>query len=592
MNTFAESGLKKELLDAISDLGFLTPTPIQQKAITVLLETQNDLIALAQTGTGKTAAFSLPILHKIERNVDSIQALILAPTRELCLQITSDIENYTKYLPGISNLAVYGGTSITNQIKDLRQGVQIVIGTPGRTLDLINRGRLKIDNIKWLVLDEADEMLSMGFKDDLDAILSTTPKEKQVLLFSATMPREIRRIATDYMKSPVEIQAERVNMSNAMILHKYYMVQAKDRYLALKRLVDVHPNIYGIVFCRTKIETQEVADKLGKDGYNADALHGDLSQAQRDYVMNRFRTRQLQLLVATDVAARGLDVADLSHVIHYNLPDDPEVYIHRSGRTGRAGKTGESISIVHSKEAGRIRLLEKKISKPIERAMVPTGKEICGKQLLNLIAKVKEVEVDEDQIAPFMPDIMDSVKDMSFEELVKHFVSVEFNRFLAYYKDAEDINLSSRTSQTRDRDDRRKGDSSGPLTYPSSGGSKYTRFFVNHGTRTGLNPKALINLINEHMPDVSVGIGKIEIQNTVSFFEVDSKYEQDLTNAFKQTPYRGLNVYPDKKGGEGDFSSGGSERGGQRGKKPYGGESKGGGKGYRSDRGPRNRKKK
>ena len=574
MNTFAESGLKTELLDAISDLGFETPTPIQKKAIDVLVNSEDDLIALAQTGTGKTAAFSLPILHHLDVSEVKIQALILAPTRELGLQIAKDIESYTKYLPKIKSLAVYGGSNISAQIKELNKGVHIVIGTPGRTLDLINRKKLKIDSIKWLVLDEADEMLSMGFKDDLDAILDSTPKEKQVLLFSATMPKEIRRIASEYMTSPKEVESERVNMANSMIKHKYFMVSARDRYLALKRLVDVHPTIYGIVFCRTRMETQEVADKLGKDGYSADAIHGDLSQAQRDYVMGRFRTKQIQILVATDVAARGLDVANLTHVINYNLPDDPEVYIHRSGRTGRAGNTGESIIIIHSRERNKIRYLEKKIGKPIEVAKIPTGKEICGVQLFSLIERVKNIEVNEDQISEFMPKIMELVADMDHEELIKKFVSVEFNRFLEYYSGAGDINV---TQGSRERD-RSKGNSE----------SGYTKYFVNHGTKTGLNPKALINLINEHYPEKKIDIGRIDIQKTVSFFEVDSQYENDLTKAFKNTSYRGLQIYPDRK----PVSSGGDggdrrrdDRGGDRSRRKFGGSESGGKR--RGDRGGR-----
>jgi ATP-dependent RNA helicase DeaD len=539
MNTFAESGLKPEILKALADLGFEKPTPIQAQTLNFIVNSDTDLVALAQTGTGKTAAFSLPLLHKLSDKERDVQILILAPTRELCLQIANDIKSYTKYMPGIKSLAVYGGANIMTQIAGLKDKPQIVVGTPGRTLDLINRKKLIVDSIRTLVLDEADEMLSMGFKDELDSILADTPSTKQVLLFSATMPSEIRHIASKYMNSPKEVSAGRENKSNEMITHFYYLVSAKDRYNALKRIADVNPDIYAIIFCRTKAETQEIADKLGHDGYNADALHGDLSQAQRDYVMNRFRKRQLQMLVATDVAARGLDVTELTHVINYNLPDDPEVYIHRSGRTGRAGKTGESVSILHSKEMGKIKQLEKKIGKPIELAKVPTGKEICQTQLLNLIEKVKDVEIVEDKIKPFLPAIMESIENIDHVTLIKKFVLVEFNRFLNYYKDAIDINVSGSGSRERG----------------SGGNSKFTKFFMNHGSQSKITPGILINLINEHLPDQSVEIGRIDIKKTVSLFEVDSSLAETVTAAFKRTNYKGLVVRPDLEG-----DSGGSPR--------------------------------
>ncbi|MBK8700701.1 MAG: DEAD/DEAH box helicase [Saprospiraceae bacterium] len=552
MNSFETSGLKPELLSALKDLGFVTPTPIQQQTLSLLLESKRDLIALAQTGTGKTAAFSLPMLQSLTGKENEIRVLILAPTRELCLQIANDIKSYTKYLPGIKSVAVYGGANIMTQISALRDGVQIVIGTPGRTLDLIKRNKLKVDKIETLVLDEADEMLSMGFKDELDAILAGTPEDKQVLLFSATMPDEIRHIASRYMHNPQEVSAGKANKGNEMITHYYYVVSAKDRYNALKRIADVNPDIYGIIFCRTKAETQEIADKLGHDGYNADALHGDLSQAQRDYVMNRFRKRQLQMLVATDVAARGLDVNDLSHVINYNLPDDPEVYIHRSGRTGRAGKTGESVSIVHSKEMGKIRQLERKIGKSIDLARVPTGKEICEVQLLNLITKVKEVEINEDRIKPFLPAIMDSIANIDHIDLIKKFVLVEFNRFIDYYKDAVDINVVDKSSREA-----------------RASGSGFVKFFMNHGSQSKITPGILINLINEHLPDQSIDIGKIDIHKSMTLFEVDAKYKDMLVEAFKRTNYKGLIVRPDQAAGPGferSFnreSSGGRRYGGK-----------------------------
>jgi ATP-dependent RNA helicase DeaD len=554
--TFATSGLKPEILSALDDLGFVTPTPIQQQTLSLIIDSDDDLIALAQTGTGKTAAFSLPLLQKLTGQERDIKILILAPTRELCLQISNDIKSYTKYLPGVRTVAVYGGASITTQIAELRNNVQIVVGTPGRTLDLINKKKLKIEAIQTLVLDEADEMLSMGFKDELDDILSGTPADKQVLLFSATMPDEIRRIAGKYMTKPREVSAGRENKSNENITHFYYQVSAKDRYSALKRIADINPDIYSIIFCRTKAETQEIADKLGHDGYNADALHGDLSQAQRDYVMNRFRKRQLQMLVATDVAARGLDVTDLTHVINFNLPDDPEVYIHRSGRTGRAGKKGESVSIVHSKEMFKIKQLERKIGKPIDHASVPTGKDICRTQLLNLIDKVKEVEINEERIEPFIPAILERIEDIDHVLLIKKFVSVEFNRFLEYYKDAVDINVHERS--------RRDGD---------TGNSKFVRFFMNHGSQSRITPGTLIELINEHIPQKNVELGKIEIKKAISLFEI-AREDQDLVlDSFKKTNYKGLVVRLDienpENGGGGSFgrSGGGSSR------SRYGGES-------------------
>ncbi len=572
MDTFSSSGLKKDILSALDDLGFVSPTPIQKQTLGLLLESKDDLIALAQTGTGKTAAFSLPLLNKLTGAERETRILILAPTRELCLQIANDIKSYTKYLPGIRSLAVYGGAAITNQINELKDNPQIVIGTPGRTLDLIKRNKLKVGSIETLVLDEADEMLSMGFKDELDEILAGTPEDKQVLLFSATMPTEIRRIASKYMTNPKEVSAGRENKSNEMITHFYYLVNARDRYNALKRVADVNPDIYSIIFCRTKAETQEIADKLGQDGYNADALHGDLSQAQRDYVMGRFRKKQLQMLVATDVAARGLDVTELTHVINYNLPDDPEVYIHRSGRTGRAGKTGESVSIIHSKEIGKIRLLEKKIGKSIDQAKVPTGKEICSTQLLNLIAKVKDVEIDEERIKAYLPAIMESIADIDHTDLIKKFVLVEFNRFLDYYKDAVDINASSdRGSRSKDL---------------LSGGGKYTKFFMNHGSASKITPGTLIGLINEHVTGKSIDIGKIEIKKSISLFDVETQYADMLIDAFKNTNYKGLVVRPDTEGSGGD--SGGSRRsyGGDGGGRSYGGGDRGGRSGG-GDRGGR-----
>jgi len=437
--TFTEMGLNPDILHAISDLNFITPTPIQEKTIPVILQQNNDVIGLAQTGTGKTAAFGLPILQKTDFQVSEIQSLILCPTRELCLQITSDMVNFSKYTSAFKTTALYGGASITVQIKNLRDKPHMVVGTPGRVLDMIRRKALKINNIRYLVLDEADEMLNMGFKDDLDAILETTPAEKRTFLFSATMPQEIREIAVRYMHKPAEITIGKRNAGAENVFHQFYLVNPHDRYEALKRVVDYNPDIYGIIFCRTRNETKEVADKLMLEGYNADTLHGDLSQAQRDYVMNRFRLKHIQLLVATDVAARGLDVNDLTHIINYNLPDDLEVYTHRSGRTGRAGKDGISVSIITKRELSKISSLEKSTGKKFEKKQIPSGNDICEKQLFSLIDKVEEVEVDETQIAKYLPVIFKKLAWLDREQLIKQFVSIEFNRFLTYYKDASDL---------------------------------------------------------------------------------------------------------------------------------------------------------
>jgi ATP-dependent RNA helicase DeaD len=574
MITFKELGLRDEILKVLEEIGFETPTPIQEQTINLLINSDKDLIGLAQTGTGKTAAFSLPILNNIVASNNVVQAIILCPTRELCLQIERDITTFSKYLPKITSLAVYGGTSITNQINALKHdNIQIVVGTPGRTLDLINRKRLDISNIKWLILDEADEMLSMGFKDELDAILANAPaEEKQTLLFSATMPKEIKRIANKYMTNADEVSAGQVNVSNKNILHKYFIVNARDRYVALKRLADFYPGIYSIVFCRTKAETQDVANKLAHDGYNADALHGDLSQAQRDYVMNRFRKKQLQMLVATDVAARGLDVENITHVINYNLPDDPEVYIHRSGRTGRAGKEGVCYSLIHSREMGKIRVLERKIGKEVERELVPSGKEICAAQLWNLIDKVKTVEVNEKQIEAFLPEIYERLEEIDHKELIKRFVSVEFNRFLEYYQGAVDINITKTVRDRGDKNDRSES--------RGSGDSKFTKFSINHGKKSKLTPKMLIGLINEHTEGHSIDIGRIDIQFTESFFDIDSQYTDVLIKAFKESPYEDLKVEV-AKGGGGSSSFGGERRGGSGGR---GGERRGGGE-RRSRRG-------
>jgi len=517
MTTFEQMELNDSILRAVTDLGFLSPTAIQAQAIPQILESEKDLIALAQTGTGKTAAFGLPILQQLDSNSEQVQAIILCPTRELCLQISKDLESYSKYLDNAFVLAVYGGADIKKQIDGLKRKPQIVVGTPGRTMDLIKRGMLKINQVNFVVLDEADEMLNMGFREDIDEILEKTGPEKQTLLFSATMPSEIRRITKAYMKNPLEISIGKSNEASVDVEHHYYMVRAADRYAALKRIADFNPDIYAIVFCRTRRETKDIADSLIQDGYNADALHGDLSQAQRDTVMEKFRRKNLQLLVATDVAARGIDVNELTHVINYNLPDDPEAYVHRSGRTGRAGHKGISIIIAHSREGKKIRELEKLIHKKIERKPVPSGEEIVEKRLFASIDKIENTVVDDLQIEPYMATITKKLEWMDRDELLKRIVATEFNTFLNYYKNTKDLN------STEDRDRKSSGE----------GKRNYTRFFISIGQKQKLKAPQLIGLINDVTQTRDIKIGEIEILRNFSFFEADSKYEELILKSFK-----------------------------------------------------------
>lgn len=520
MTTFTELALKPEILHAITEMGFANPTPVQAKAIPMILEQPGDLIALAQTGTGKTAAFGLPIINEIEAKDNAIQSLVLCPTRELCVQIAKELSNFSKYIDGFTVTAVYGGANIQPQIQSLKKGTHIVVGTPGRTLDLIKRRALRLENVDWLVLDEADEMLNMGFQEDLDEILSTTPKEKNTLLFSATMPFSIEKITKKYMDKPRKIEMAKRNSGADDVNHVYYMVVAKHRYQALKRIVDAHPQIYSIIFCRTRQETKDIADKLIKDGYNADSLHGDLSQVQRDLVMNKFRNRNIQLLVATDVAARGLDVTDLTHVINYNLPDDLEAYVHRSGRTGRAGKKGTSVAIVHSREGGRIRNLEKMLNKKFEKALVPSGQDVCEVRLYSLIDKVEKTVVEEDMIAPYMEAINSKLDSLSREDLVKRFVSVEFNRFLDYYKDAQDINMTEDSKRIKNKRGSAASD------------ENMSRMFINLGGVDRLNPTKLIGLINDVTGKRDIEIGKIDIMKKFSFFDADNAAVDLLVKSF------------------------------------------------------------
>jgi len=459
---------------------------------------------------------------------NKVQTIVLCPTRELCMQITGDMEKYSKYVRGFKTVAVYGGADIRNQIKALKSGCQVVVGTPGRVMDLINREVLKLAFIKWLVLDEADEMLNMGFKDDLDVILAETPKEKRTFLFSATMPGEIAAIARKYMNKPEEISVGNRSQGADNVRHEFYTVHAKDRYSALKRIADIYPSIYGIVFCRTRAITKEVADKLMNDGYNADALHGDLSQAQRDFVMNRFRIKQLQLLVATDVAARGLDVNDLTHIINYDLPDDNEVYIHRTGRTARAGKSGVAISIIHSRETKKIRDIEHMLNKRFEQKKVPTGVEICEKQLFNLVDRVEKVAVDEAQIEQYLPVILKKLDWLSREDLIKHFVSEEFNRILAYYKNTPDLNVA----HPEDDRDRKRGAPKG----------QFMTLQINAGYKDGLNPPRLIGLINEQTRNRNIAVGRIEIGQRSSYFEIEKQSWEEVLKAFQDAKFEGIKV--------------------------------------------------
>lgn len=527
MNTFKEALLKPEILKALEDLNFTKPTPIQSKVLEEVIDAQRDVIALAQTGTGKTAAFSLPILNNINDHDQEVKALILSPTRELALQISNDIYDLAKHMKYVNNLVVYGGSSISQQIRDLKKKPQIVVGTPGRTKDLINRGKLKLEDVKWLVLDEADEMLSMGFKDDLDFILSKIGKQRTILLFSATLPNEIKKITKKYLNDPIELVVGNRNEGAKNVEHRYLMVKKSDKYQALKRLLDLNPNIYSIVFCRTKAETNKIASKLSKDGYNADTLNGDLTQSQRDHVMNKFREKQLQILVATDVAARGLDVNNLTHVINYKLPDEKEAYVHRSGRTGRAGNLGLSYSIIEPNEEGKLRSIQKVLGKKIEKEDVPSGKDVCNSQLYGYIEKLAETPINENEIKSYVPDITNRLKDISKEDLIKKLVSLEFKNFLNYYSESYDINVKSNGKASRK-------DSKGRRDNPD-----YTRFFINIGSRDKLNKRNLIDLVNKIMPIKNVDIGDIEILKSFSFIEIEKEHTNTALKAFDHTRYKG-----------------------------------------------------
>ena len=562
--TFKELGLSEDILKAITELGFEKPMPIQEKVIPILLEKNVDIVGLAQTGTGKTAAFGLPIIHQVDVRVKKPQVLILSPTRELCMQIAKDLTNYSKYVDGLRVLAVYGGANIVGQLNELKRGVQVIVATPGRLKDLMSRKAANLSNVFRVVLDEADEMLNMGFLDDINDILSGIPEDRNTMLFSATMPKEIQRIANKYMTDPVEIVAGTRGAGAENVKHLLYTVHAKDKYHALKRLADFYPEIYGIVFCRTRRETQEIADKLIQDGYNADSLHGDLSQPQRDYVMQKFRIRNIRLLVATDVAARGLDVNDLTHVIHYSLPDEKEVYTHRSGRTGRIGKDGISIAITHLREKYAVTQIEKLLGIKFIRSTMPTGREICEKQLFALIDKMENVEIDHSQIDTYLPVIYKKLEWLDKEELIKHFVSLEFNRFLDYYRDADDLSEPKDDRggrggrRDRDRGERgsrrergergernerggdrrsRQRDSDGKAE------SGYTRIFINLGKMDGLVPNGLIEMLNKNVDGPQIPVGRIDLMKKFSFFEVKSDHAKKLIKTLnKETYFRGSRV--------------------------------------------------
>ncbi len=526
MSIFKTLGLSQAIVDSLTELGYEQPTEIQKIAIPQILGSKNDLKAFAQTGTGKTAAFSLPILEQIDSNNKNTQAIILSPTRELAIQIANNVNDFSKNLKNLKTIAVYGGANIEEQIRPLKRGVQIVVGTPGRTLDLIKRRILNLESIQWLVLDEADEMLNMGFKEELDNILEKTPKTKQTLLFSATFPREVEAIARNYMNNPTEMSAGQKNIGAVNVEHEFFQVTERNRYPALKRIADVNPDIYSIVFCRTRRETKEVAEKLIEDGYNADALHGDLSQAQRDLVMQKFRNKNLQILVATDVAARGLDVNDLTHVINYKLPDQAENYTHRSGRTGRAGKKGISIAIITSKERNKLKPIERKLQKNFLQKQVPNGKEICEIQLFKLIDKIHDIEVNEKEIKEYLPDIYEKLHELDREELIRRFVSIEFNSFLSYYQDARDLNNADAPSSDR----KRRGDDS------------LARFYINQGKMDDLTPARLIGLINECLRKRDVEIGQIEILKSFSFFEIDKDFTQDVLEKMNEAEFNNRSV--------------------------------------------------
>ena len=549
MKTFEELGVSEKIRRAIEEMGYAYPMPVQEEVIPYLLEDGHDVVALAQTGTGKTAAFGLPLIQKTDVGDNRPQSLILCPTRELCLQIAGDLNDYSKYVDGLKVLPVYGGSSIESQIRSLKKGVHIIVATPGRLLDLMKRRTVSLATVANVVMDEADEMLNMGFSEDINAILSEVPQERNTLLFSATMSDEIARISKNYLHDAREITIGRRNEGTANVRHVVYMVHAKDKYETLKRIVDYNPKIYGIIFCRTKRETQEIADKLMQEGYNADSLHGDLSQAQRDLVMQKFRIRNLQLLVATDVAARGLDVDDLTHIINYGLPDDTESYTHRSGRTGRAGKTGTSVAIVNLKERGKIRAIEKAIGKQFEKGEVPTAWQICKKQLFKVIDDLEKVKVNEEEINEFMPEIYRKLDWLGKEDLIKRVVSHEFNRFFEYYRDKDEIETVSDSKKEQRAREENKG--------PRKAEAGYVRMHINLGKIDRFNLRGLMAMLNDNTRR-RVDVGRVDLMKKFSFFEVDEKETENVLRAFRGLTWNGrrvvVEVAQETHGGAADYA--------------------------------------
>ncbi len=556
MTKFEALGLDKALLDAVADMGFETPSEVQEKAIPILLESKTDLVALAQTGTGKTAAFGFPLIQKLDSNSRTTQGLILSPTRELCMQITNEIQAYSKYVKGVNTVAIYGGASITDQARQIKRGAQIIVATPGRMKDMIGRGLVDISKIDYCILDEADEMLNMGFYEDIKDILSNTPKEKCTWLFSATMPQEVSKIAKKFMNNPVEITVGTKNAGTSTVNHEYYVVGGRDRYPALRRLADANPDIFSVVFCRTKRDTQRVAEKLIEDGYNAGALHGDLSQNQRDLVMNSFRKKQIQMLVATDVAARGIDVDDITHVINYQLPDEIEIYTHRSGRTGRAGKSGISMVIVTRSEMRKIKSIEKKIQQNFTQKTIPTGIEICETQLYHLANKIKETKINKD-VENYLPAINDVLEGIDREELIKKIVSVEFTRFSNYYNKTKDLNTTDSRESRGSRENRESNGS------PSSNGS--VRYFINVGEKDGYDWMTLKDFLRDTLSLGQEDVYKVDAKDSFSFFNTEAEHTDQILKFFTDFKLNGrfINV-------EISQNPGGGDSGGYRGKKGKG----------------------
>lgn len=560
--TFEELGVSEPLRKAVEELGFETPMPVQERVIPHLLNEDGDVVALAQTGTGKTAAFGLPVLQRLDPALDKPQALILSPTRELCLQIASDLADFSKYMPDIKVIPVYGGSSIQSQIRALKSGAQVIVATPGRLIDLINRGVVKLDDVHTVILDEADEMLNMGFLDSINEILDHVPENRKMLMFSATMPKEIARIANKYMRNPQEFVVGTRNEGAANVRHIYYMVNARDKYLALKRIADDSPNIYAIIFCRTRRDTQEIAENLIRDGYNADSLHGDLSQQQRDMVMQKFRDRVITLLVATDVAARGLDVDDLTHVINYGLPDDAAVYTHRSGRTGRAGKSGVSIAIIHSREKGRLREIERIIGKTFERKEVPTPEHIIEKQLFSLADRIERVEVDDNEMEKYLPGVMKKLGWLSSEDVIKRVLSLEFHRLLEYYKDAPKIDFidekpAKPRKERKERNDAPRSNEEKDRRTASKG---MARVYVNVGKRDGFFAGNLIEMLNKNIPGPRVDVGRIDLLPSYSLFDVKKADAKRVVNGLKGADFLGKRLYSEIAEADKDYAHAATRR--------------------------------